>query len=457
MAKRKDNDEDDDFDLFDGNDDNDDDMSINSNDPNDTSSPSGIDDKSTDSSSGSRRSRRRNSTKSILSKTKSAHKFKIILIFDNFFNKLIQNRNRLIYDITNKKDRKGEDIIPDMVYGITDTHQVVPILKIIILKKKLLDKKSDENTDKKKPQSAPDLFFMFFIEDSSGSNKYKVTEINFYQKGVPPDGFILKSNYIYELYHNFKGDTFTNSEEFYLIVKDRVPFSTKIKILNIFYKFDISKFKIKFTNVFIKENNTLSNSIGVSSNIENTATTANTANTANTAISTNTTTPVNSDSFSKIPIPTLQIKGDNETKFGTTTAIQINKDKDPYEVGRCIQDSMGQKYKITHIHLRKGISTDSNDNNLQLVRLPEEKETTLPHIKEIADYTHTRCTDDENGCLSFKFKDDMLSSLCSTKNPYKEKKIGNDTLEQILNKKNNKKCEKDAEILRKKCDILKQK
>ncbi len=414
-----------DFDVIDENDDT---QSI-SNDTDNTSSQSGVDDNSTDSNNGTRRARRtrkRNSTKSLLDTKKSEYKFKIILIFNDFFNKSIQNNNRLIYDIENTT-KSEQAFTPDIVYGITDTHEIIPILKIIILKKKLLDKKKDDNSS---PQSAPNLFFMYFIQDSTGSNKYKMNEINLYQTGaVEQVDFIVKSNYIYELYHNFKGESFTDSQEYYLIVKDKIPFSNKFKILHIFYNFDITQSKVKFTNIFVTNNNTLSNSIGISGNGS-----------------------VKSETSREIPI--LKLKGQTERSFGKgVTAIQLETNKDPFEVGRCIKKNNEDTiYRISQINLDKRSSLE--DNHILLSKL-DDNFPVAPQISELRNYNLVRCTENDNECKSVKFKDNFLIEACSSKDAYNKFKKDNLTADQMLNKKYNKNCEKDAEILRKKCDMMK--
>ena len=376
-------------------------------------------------SSGSSKRSKKISTKSMISKNNSGHKFKFILIFRDFFTKLQQNKNRLIYDIN---DNTG-----NIVYGITANQEIIPILKLIILKKellekKLLKKKSDEEIDKK----TPNLFFMFFIEDSSGSNKYKMNEINFFQgQQQDPQGFIPSKKYNYEVYHNFKGDNFSGPLESYLVVKEKIPFSNNFKILHIFYNFDLAKYKVKYIDVFVKDDNTLNNSTGT---ITSQASQTSQAN-------------------SSQSIQPLQIKGQIEKSFGKgVTAIQLDKKKDPFEIGRCIEDGNNQKYRINQIFLDTNRPLEKNSITLDKIS-PYTGLRSAPLISELQNYTHIRCTDDDTGCMSFRFKDGMIPDKCSKKNPY-ELKIDDVSLKDILSKKNNKSCEKDAEILKKKCEII---
>ncbi len=351
-----------------------------------------------DSSSGSKKSK---SPK--ISKKPSPNKFKYIIVFNNFNSRLVlpEKTNKLIYDADNQEISNN-----NLVYGITVEHKVIPIKKITLIK---------QNNK-----------FIFLVEDIEGFKNYQMSEISLFQGQKDAPVFNLSTNYNYEFYYNFKGDTLMidDNTEYYLIVREKKAVNNVFQIIHIFYNFKIPKKKIKSFDFFVGNDNALSGS-SISKNISS-STIINTGNISNT--------------------PTLQLKKGNDK------AIQPFKDRDPYEVNGCILDNDGKKYKIEQMHIDNKIPLE--ENNIILKSILDNK-VKIHQISELKDnYKHTRCGENDTGCMSFKFKDEMINAACSGKNPYKEFKIDNKILDDILASKNNSNCKKDAEILKRKCDMV---
>jgi hypothetical protein len=122
-------------------------------------------------------------------------------------------------------------------------------------------------------------------------------------------------------------------------------------------------------------------------------------------------------------------------------------------LARCIKNiENGNIYKIDQMHLKSQLPL--KDNTIILKNL-KEGGVIYPLISQLENYIHVRCTENDNDCKSVKFKDDFLLEACSSKGAYDKFKKNDLTADQMLNKKYNKNCEKDAEILRKKCDMMK--
>ena len=364
---------------------------------------------------------------------KSPNKFKYILLFNDFKNNLNEDKKRNKSDKDKEKDKyifklKYDATTDNVVYGITANYTVIVIKKIILIKNK--------NN------------YVFLIEDNIGTNSYRMNEINFFQgqKQESPV-FNLSSNYKYEIYYNFKGDELTIDEntEYYLIVREKKASNNIFQIIHIFYNFQMPKNKVKSVSFFVGNNNNLQSTDKKTNSLLQTSV------------------PISSaPTISGIPtisnIPRLKLKKPPiEKSFGTVKAIQPFEDLDPYEINGCIQETNGNKdiYKIDQINLDDRYSLLKNFITIKSISNPND--ILSPEISELKDkYKHSRCVkEDDTQCQSYKFTDDILTKICSTvKDPYKKHKIESKPLNEILSPKNNKKCPKDAEILRRKCDML---